>query len=175
MKKILSLLWTITLIGTSATSLVACNTPNEYTPEQLKEQKEKNKIDTANQEIRDNLEWMAPQEKPFNTVDNKWYYVVWKGQNWNITKFKNYEEIIPPKHEYRYKTIDEKSKYKIQLRHYSRNDSKINLIIFKSINEPTFIWEENSNNFKSVYRWNLYTQEPDLILDENGIVKVNGK
>ncbi len=34
MKKILSLLVAITLIGTSTTSLVACNTPQqEYTPE----------------------------------------------------------------------------------------------------------------------------------------------
>ncbi len=176
MKKILSILGTITLIGTSTTSLVACKDKiHEYTPKELAKLKEENKINTKNKEIRDNLELIAPQEKPFNTVDNKWYYVVWKGQNWNITKFKNYEEIIHPKHEYQYKTIDEKSKYKIQLRYYSHNDTKINLIIFKSINEPTFIWEENSNNFKSVYRWNLDTQEPDLILDENGNVKVNGE
>ncbi|RUO85888.1 lipoprotein, partial [Spiroplasma endosymbiont of Megaselia nigra] len=92
MKKILSLLGTITLIGTSTTSLVACNTPQEYTPEELKELKEKNKVNTANQEIKDNLEWIAPQEKPFNTVDNKYYYVVWRGNekdNWIISKFKN--------------------------------------------------------------------------------------
>ncbi len=35
MKKILSLLGTITLIKTSTTSLVACNTPQEYTAEEL--------------------------------------------------------------------------------------------------------------------------------------------
>ncbi len=60
MKKILSILVTITLIGTSTTSLVACNTLQEYSPEKLKELKEKKKIDTKNQEIRDNLEWIAP-------------------------------------------------------------------------------------------------------------------
>ncbi|WP_338964919.1 lipoprotein [Spiroplasma endosymbiont of Sarcophaga carnaria] len=59
MKKILSLLGTITLIGTSTTSLVACNTP-QYTEQQLKELKEKHKIDTENKEIKDNLEWIAP-------------------------------------------------------------------------------------------------------------------
>ncbi|GAA6238101.1 MAG: hypothetical protein SPLM_02240 [Spiroplasma phoeniceum] len=173
MKKLLSIIGAISLVGTSTTSLVACNKPIIYTPEQLKKLKEKNNITTKD----GILQWIAPQEKPFNTVDNKWYYVVWKGQNWNISKFKNYEEIIPPKHEYQYKTIDEKSKYKIQLRYYSRNDTKINLIIFKSINEPTFIWEENSNNFKSVYRWNLDTQEPpnleNLEVDKDGNVIVN--
>ncbi|AXF95744.1 lipoprotein [Spiroplasma phoeniceum] len=175
MKRLLSIIGAITLLGTSTTSLVACNTAQEYTPEELTKLKENNKIDTADENIKNNLEWIAPQEKPFNEVDNKWYYVVWKGENWNITKFKNYEEIIPQKHEYQYKTIEEKSKYKIQLRYYSRNDTKINLIIFKSINEPTFIWEENSNNFKSVYRWNLDTNEPDLIIDNDGNIKVNGE
>ncbi|UZQ29125.1 MAG: lipoprotein [Spiroplasma phoeniceum] len=175
MKKILSILGTIALIGTSTTSLVACNTPQEYTPEELAKLKEENKINTANQEIRDNLEWITPQEKPFNEVDNKWYYVVWKGQNWNISKFKNYEKIIPPKHEYQYKTLDKKNGYKIQLRYYSRNDTNINVIIFKSINEPTFIWKKNSNNFKSFYRWKLDTKEPYLILDENSNVKVKGE
>ncbi|KAF0851802.1 lipoprotein [Spiroplasma poulsonii] len=84
MKKILSLLGTITLIGTSTTSLVACNT-SQYSEEQLKKQKEKYKIDTKD----GILEWIAPQEKPFNQIDNKWYFVVWKTNNWNITKFKN--------------------------------------------------------------------------------------
>ncbi|PWF96934.1 lipoprotein [Spiroplasma poulsonii] len=32
MKKILSILGTITLVGTSTTSLVACNNTQEYTP-----------------------------------------------------------------------------------------------------------------------------------------------
>ncbi|WFH00612.1 lipoprotein [Spiroplasma citri] len=77
MKKILSLLGAITLIGTSTTSLVACNT--QYSEDELKELKEKNKIDTADENIKNNLEWIAPQEKPFNEVDNKYYYVVWRG------------------------------------------------------------------------------------------------
>ncbi|WFG98436.1 lipoprotein [Spiroplasma citri] len=90
MKKILSLLGTITLIGTSTTSLVACNT--QYSEEELKELKEKNKINTTKQEIKDNLEWIAPQEKPFNQVDNKYYFVVWRSDekdNWRIIKFQN--------------------------------------------------------------------------------------
>lgn len=43
MKKILSILGTITLIATSTTSLIACNTQQKYTPEELQELKEKNK------------------------------------------------------------------------------------------------------------------------------------
>ncbi|MFJ1522130.1 lipoprotein [Spiroplasma sp. ald] len=92
MKKILSLLGAITLIGTSTTSLFACNTPQEYTPQELANLKEKNKINTKNQTIRDNLEWIAPQERPFNNIDNKYYYVVWRGNKnnaWRIIKFLN--------------------------------------------------------------------------------------
>ncbi|UZQ30875.1 MAG: lipoprotein [Spiroplasma phoeniceum] len=47
MKKILSFLGTITLIGTSTTSLFACNTPQEYTKEKLKQLKKENQIDTT--------------------------------------------------------------------------------------------------------------------------------
>jgi hypothetical protein len=66
MKKILSLLRIITLIGTSTPSLVACNIFNKdfnnkiktfkYTEEELKKLKAENKINITNQEIRDNLE-----------------------------------------------------------------------------------------------------------------------
>ncbi|WP_348735300.1 lipoprotein [Spiroplasma endosymbiont of Ammophila pubescens] len=92
MKKILSPLSSITLIWTSTTSLVACNTTQEYTKEQLAKLKEENQINTNKQEIKDNLEWMAPQEKPFNQVDNKWYFAIWKPNNsiyWKISKFKH--------------------------------------------------------------------------------------
>ncbi len=59
MKKILTILWAITLIGTSTISLVACNKP-QYSEDKLKKEKEKNNIKT-NDGI---LEWIAPQEKP---------------------------------------------------------------------------------------------------------------
>ncbi|PQP78665.1 hypothetical protein C6B38_04605 [Spiroplasma sp. ChiS] len=91
MKRLLSIIGAISLLGTSTTNVVACNAPQEYTSEELKELKEKNKIDTADENIKNNLEWIAPQEKPFNTVDNKWYYVVWRSNekdNWRIVKFK---------------------------------------------------------------------------------------
>ncbi|QIA70550.1 lipoprotein [Spiroplasma citri] len=91
MKKILSILGTMTLIGTSATSLPACNTP-QYNEDELQQLKQENQINTANQEIKNNLEWIAPQEKPFNKVDNKYYFVIWYddiNNSWKIIKFLN--------------------------------------------------------------------------------------
>ncbi|RUO85961.1 hypothetical protein D9R21_05830, partial [Spiroplasma endosymbiont of Megaselia nigra] len=82
-------------MGTSTISLVACdnNTKiHEYTKKQLQKLKEENKINTKDKNIKNNLEWITPQERRFNTVDNKWYFVVWKPNNENfckISKFKN--------------------------------------------------------------------------------------
>ncbi|WP_342255615.1 lipoprotein [Spiroplasma endosymbiont of Poecilobothrus nobilitatus] len=135
MKKLLSLLGAISLVGTSTTSLVSCNTPQEYTTKELKELKKKNKINTTNQEIRDNLEWIAPQEKPFNTVDNKWYYIIYKDNSNNI---------------------------KLSKRINNNPDVNIKL--------P---W---SNLWIKVYRWNGEEQNlPDLIVDNDGNVKVKGE
>jgi tRNA A37 threonylcarbamoyladenosine synthetase subunit TsaC/SUA5/YrdC len=46
MKKILSFLGTITLIGTSTNSLIACNTRQEYTMERLYALKKEKEIKT---------------------------------------------------------------------------------------------------------------------------------
>ncbi|WFG97599.1 lipoprotein [Spiroplasma citri] len=92
MKKRLSFLGAITLLGTSTTSLVACNNIPQYNEDELQQLKKENQIYTNCKEIKDNLEWIAPQEKPFNIVDNKWYFVVWRGDendNWRIIKFQN--------------------------------------------------------------------------------------
>ncbi|WP_338992481.1 lipoprotein [Spiroplasma endosymbiont of Seladonia tumulorum] len=91
MKKILSLLSSSVLIGTSTTSLVACNT-SQYTEKELSDLKEKNNIKT-NDGI---LEWIAPQEKPFKQLDNKYYFVIWRGDenfDWRIIKFKNDTDV----------------------------------------------------------------------------------
>ncbi|WP_338988726.1 lipoprotein [Spiroplasma endosymbiont of Seladonia tumulorum] len=174
MKKILSLLGTITLIGTSTTSLVACNTPQEYTTKELKELKEKNKINTVNQEIRENLEWITPQEKPFNEVDNKYYYVVWKGNNQlNINKFKNDEfpkQIIP----------NNNGKDKILINYgdsiVGKQRQKELYFVYRNSLKIKYWSEDNGEYFKLVYRWNLLDKpSPDLVIDENGDVKVKGE
>ncbi|RUP78111.1 hypothetical protein D6D54_01165 [Spiroplasma poulsonii] len=111
MKKILSLWGATTLIGTSTTSLVACN--KNYTQKELTQLKEKKKINTVNKENRDNLEWIEPQEKPFIIVDNKYYFVVWRGNennDWRIVKFKHFEQ--------KEKILDKYDKYELKTSHF---------------------------------------------------------
>ncbi|WP_425378773.1 lipoprotein [Spiroplasma endosymbiont of Polydrusus pterygomalis] len=162
MKKILSIIGVISLIGTSTTSLIACNTP-QYSEEKLKEQKEKHKIDTNNENIKNHLEWIAPQEKPFNEVDNKWYYVVCRGNKndiWEIAKFKNNFK------DNKFKVIKKLKNSELILL-YNMDYGKhlqVGYDIFKKLIPKNI----NKNYFKSVYRWNLYTQEPKLDVDKNG-------
>ncbi|APE74690.1 lipoprotein (plasmid) [Spiroplasma citri] len=172
MKKRLSFLGAITLLGTSTTSLVACNNIPQYNEDELQQLKQENQICTNCKEIKENLEWICPQEKPFNQVDNKYYYVVWQGNKnleWKICKFKNTEKIRL------------KGGNKLVLDYYGRVDdpNKINLVFdAKIINlrANDQIWTDNSINFKAVYRWNGEEQKlPDLIVDNNGNVKVNGE
>ncbi|QIA68604.1 lipoprotein [Spiroplasma citri] len=113
MKKILSLLGTFTLIGTTTASVVSCN-KTQYSEDELKKLKEENKINTDNKEIKDNLEWVAPQEKPFKEIDNKYYFVVWrsdKNGNWRIVKFLNDTNSK--------KELDSYGRYKLIFKEYS--------------------------------------------------------
>ncbi|WFG95733.1 lipoprotein [Spiroplasma citri] len=177
MKKLLSFLGAITLLGTSTTSLVACNNIPQYNEDELQQLKKENQIYTNFQEIKEKLEWICPQEKPFNTVDNKYYFVVWRGDKndvWEIVKFKNDTKLEDKKD----KKIDFKSDYGLFL--YKAPYFSVDLIINK-INNPVSIvqWQEyikNKNYFKAVYRWNGDEQKlPDLIVDNNGNVKVNSE
>ncbi len=174
MKRLLIILGTITLIGTSTTSLVACNTQQAYKSEELAKLKEENKINTANQEIRDNLEWIAPQEKPFIDafIDNKYYYVVWRNEkdaDWRITKFKNNKSNNNIK-------IDE-----VDNRTLEKNDLGMAWKDLYVLNKTGFIkyvivWKyDEGTYFKSLYRWNLDTKEPDLVINDNGNLKVKGE
>lgn len=178
MKKILSILGAITLIGTSSSSVIACN-KNEYTAEELKELKEKNKINTKDKTIRDNLEWMASQETPFNKIDNKWYYVVWNDRNeFVISKFKNDKDNNHGYDPAKSVKIDIKNQLKLKLG-YLAFYKKINLFVYANtedfINNGIYPWKKGNEYFKSVYRWNLDTPAPDLILDKDGNIKVKGE
>lgn len=55
-KRLLSIIGVISLVATSTTSLVGCKTEDQLWLEKLKKEKEENKINTTNQEIKDNLE-----------------------------------------------------------------------------------------------------------------------
>ncbi|WP_426605468.1 lipoprotein [Spiroplasma endosymbiont of Glossina fuscipes fuscipes] len=183
MKRLLSIIGAISLVGTSTTSLVACNKPQqEYTKEELAKLKEENKINTTNQQIKNNLEWIAPQEKPFNQVDNKWYYVVWRGNendNWIISKFKNNIQLEESK---KY-NIDKLNDNTLDI-YYIKGETNQLLTVYDKKRNLIMPWNNKYENgaypklknwIKSVYRWNLDTQEPDLIIDNDGNVKVNGE
>ncbi|MFU0252479.1 lipoprotein [Spiroplasma sp. Moj] len=182
MKRLLSIIGAISLVGTSTTSLVACNTPQEYTPKELAKLKEENKVNTKNKEIRDNLEWIAQQEKPFNTVDNKWYYVIWRGKkpgnkndNWKIIKFKHFE--LKNGKEFDKVIFDNANWTRLELRNDFGNyfDLYIRYLAHLGLIPLSWRQDKGGNFIKSVYRWNLDTEKPDLIIDNAGNVKVNGE
>ncbi len=156
---------TITLIGASTTSLVACNTSQEYTKEKLLQLKSKNNIITKG----GILEWISTQETPFNKVDNKWYFVIWKGKNkYHLNKFKNIahkDELI----------------FNDGTNHlYLRLDVDFNLLYvyetYQGKETKLYYWKNKNDDYiKSVYNWNGKEQNlPDLIVDNDGNVKVNG-
>ncbi|RUO85951.1 lipoprotein [Spiroplasma endosymbiont of Megaselia nigra] len=158
MKKILNISGTITLIATSTTSLVACNTP-QYIEKELLDLKEKNNIKTKD----GILEWITTQEKPFSQVDNKWYYVVWRGEeknNWRIINF-NYDFNNTKK-------IDKDNSFILYITAIKK------LQIWNEMNKNWTEWSNDKNKiqYKCVYRWNLDTQKPNLILDENSNIKI---
>ncbi|APE75513.1 lipoprotein [Spiroplasma citri] len=172
MKKRLSFLGAITLLGTSTTSLVACNNIPQYNEDELQQLKQENQICTNCKEIKEKLEWIAPQEKPFNTVDNKYYYVVWRGdknEEWKITKFQNNNK--------------NNINYEIDIQNRVNFVSSLmnvkDLFITDSPSrvKSTKYWnDDNGTYFKAVYRWNGGEENlPDLIIDNNGNVKVNGE
>ena len=172
MKKILSILGAISLVASSTTSLVACN-KQQYNAEELARLKEENKIKTDIKEIRDNLEWIAPQEKPLHKLDNKLYYVVWRPEinlPWRLTNFKNIKEQ-------RYHKFDELDKYYIHIGELDKEDN-FDILINQT---PSSIWslkswQKNGKDYiKSVYRWNLNKQVPNLIIDNDGDISVAGE
>ncbi|WFG95652.1 lipoprotein [Spiroplasma citri] len=174
MRKWLSFLGAITLLGTSTTSLVACNNTPQYNEEELQQLKQENQICTNCKEIKENLEWIAPQEKPFNTVDNKWYYVVWRGnenEEWRIVKFKNDKF---PKQKIHYKG---KEKITINYGNFSGFQRLKDLYFISRDSLTIKYWSEDSGKyFKAVYRWNGGAEKlPYLVVDSCGDVKVNSE
>ncbi|ALA98110.1 putative lipoprotein [Spiroplasma kunkelii CR2-3x] len=183
MKRLLSLFGAITLLGTSTTSLVGCSKKQEYTPEELTQLKEKNKINTTDENIKNNLEWIGPQEKPFNEVDSKYYYVVWHSnstENWRVTKFKNDIEIKNGKRV----IINENGIEKLFI--FMETEGTFKYEAVKYPKDITIFWNGSFNwkfcepssekVFKAVYRWNGEEQNvPDLVIDDDGNIKVKGE
>ncbi|UZQ30257.1 MAG: hypothetical protein OHM56_01555 [Spiroplasma phoeniceum] len=164
MKKILFSIEASTLIGIITTSLVACNT-QQYSEDKLSKLKEENKINTKDGV----LEWITPQEKPFNKVDNRYYFVISrvnKDDDWHISKFEN----NIPLSDNEKRTVDSWNGRVLNLK--NKGFGKVNLQLIGD--GWVYWWKTKDDYFKSVYRWNGDEQKlPDLIIYENGNVKVN--
>jgi hypothetical protein len=82
MKKILSLLSTISLLTTISTSIIACKQTNTSNIENKIKQPPKN----SNWKLINDYDWLK------NNFDNKFYFVIWKqsySNKWEIKKFKH--------------------------------------------------------------------------------------
>ncbi len=99
-------------------------------------------------------------EKPFNKIDDKYYFVVWHGNvndDWKIIKFKydKYEKN---------KVLDKYNNYELQLFQTGKAGQgywkSICLVDNNGISKY-FAWSFYPNYFKSVYRWNN-DSEPNL-------------
>ncbi|WP_186823460.1 hypothetical protein [Spiroplasma phoeniceum] len=94
-------------------------------------------------------------DKPFNTVDNKYYFVVWRGDkngDWRIVKFLNNSNLLK---------IDN-----FNNRQLEKTDLAYGKDLYIS-NNSGFIkyvsnWQRDDGTyFKALYRWNLDTNEPN--------------
>ncbi|QED25014.1 hypothetical protein [Spiroplasma citri] len=130
------------------------------------------KIESSAKYVKSRLKEMTPDEQPFNQVDNKYYFVVWRGNEndvWEIVKFKNDTKLEDKKD----KKIDFKSDYELFL--YKAPYFSVDLIINK-INNPVSIvqWREyikNKNYFKAVYRWNGGEEWSPILKYDGGMIK----
>ncbi|QIA72733.1 hypothetical protein GL982_03330 [Spiroplasma citri] len=126
------------------------------------------KIESSAKYVKSRLKEMTPQEKPFNTVDNKYYYVVWrsvKNDDWKIIKFNNNEKIK----RWHPKTLDVQNNIKLCLTNYAEIPIDIDL----SIDASTInLWKsDNGTYFKAVYRWNGGEEWSPILTYDGGMIK----
>lgn len=135
MKRLLSIIGAISLVGTSTLGVISCEG------------------DKCENKIIGNLKEMCPSNNSFHSDDNKWYFVVVKSDksDWNIIKFQNNEK---PKHIYDY------SDYYIILNQGKRYFSGLVLWIKKDDKKFPYTWgQDKGKYFKNVYQW-LGEKEP---------------
>ncbi|GAA6238961.1 MAG: hypothetical protein SPLM_10780 [Spiroplasma phoeniceum] len=181
MKKLISILGAIGLTATSTRSLISCEKPNnnengDNKPEPTPEPKKPQQPPKDN-----NWEEVYAYDKPFNQVDNKYYFIIWRGDknnDWNINKFYNSSGGS-------YYAVDEKSQiqllfkkneYFFGIKEFYKNKSKNKIIISKNnvlnVIKEFDIYNIDSSYFKAVYRWNSDSQESNLPkIDSDGNVK----
>ncbi|WP_338988942.1 lipoprotein [Spiroplasma endosymbiont of Seladonia tumulorum] len=159
MKKILSIIGAISLIGTPTFNLISCN-PN---------------IEQCHKETIGDFERICYREEKFNVADNKWYIIIAKlnlEDNWEIFKFQN-KEI---KTNYIFGTSNSKISIVCWLTN-NVNDIKRKYYTIGLINSNgdwnnVSSWERGVSNFKGIYQY-LGNDEPNLPkIDKEGNLKV---
>ncbi len=111
---------------------------------------------------------MAPQEKPFNSVDDKYYFVVWyinKNDDWRIIKFKHSN--------LQKKVLDKYNGYELKMA--SAVIGSLDLVADENRFAHHFWWEvDDGSHFKYVYRWNNDISTPPSLVVNNktGEIKV---
>lgn len=146
MKKILIILGSLVITGTSTLGVVSCT-----------EEKCDNKI-------IGNLKEMCSSNKLFHEDDNKWYFVIARGEKnkWNIIKFQNNSKP---------KDIYNSNEYDIALSHGKRYYSGLVLWIKKDDKKFPHTWgQDKGEYFKNIYQW-LGDNEPI----NNDIPKIDEK
>ncbi|WP_281042129.1 hypothetical protein [Spiroplasma citri] len=122
------------------------------------------KIESSAKYVKSRLKEMTPDEQPFNTVDNKWYYVVCRGNEndvWEIAKFKQSD--------LQNKVLDSYNEYQLKIH---QGDS--GLIIYEN-KFPYRVWgwhlDTSGRYFKAVYRWNGGEEWSPILKYDGGMIK----
>ncbi|WFG99542.1 hypothetical protein M1771_05990 [Spiroplasma citri] len=127
------------------------------------------KIESSFKYIKSRLKEVTPDDKPFNTVDNKWYYVVCRGNEndvWEIVKFNNNEF---PKQKIHYKG---KEKITINYGNFSGFQRLKDLYFISRDSLTIKYWSEDSGKyFKAVYRWNGGEEWSPILSYDGGMIK----
>ncbi|WP_338963733.1 lipoprotein [Spiroplasma endosymbiont of Sarcophaga carnaria] len=158
MKKLLSILGSLVIVGTSTVGVISCKVDNVS-------ECERNDIG--------NWKQMCPKDQPFKKVDNKYYVTIWrttKEDKWKISLFNFINSLVT--------NIQKDGKYILQYSIKQGYNSGLMLVEERDQWRTVLIkrWEDDSKQqelFKSLYKWDDDTPTPTLPkIDENGNIIV---
>ncbi|QCO23198.1 hypothetical protein SRED_003081 (plasmid) [Spiroplasma melliferum] len=148
MKKLLSILTISTLTASVPAPLLANTIQNR-----VKRDIGGNTKDvTTGFDIKIKNDWnkIYVNDKPFNTVDNKYYVAIWGRNKWNINKFKYNDWLV---------NISENLKVQFKTLRYFESDEW---------STTEYEWEKFPQYFKGVYRWDGVGEPQTPKIDNNG-------
>ncbi|WP_338989826.1 lipoprotein [Spiroplasma endosymbiont of Seladonia tumulorum] len=158
MKKLLSIIGAISLVGTSTLGVISCKVDN---------------VSDCERNDIGNWKQMCPKDQPFKKVDNKYYVTIWrttKEDKWKISLFNFINKNIT--------NIDSYNKYILQYSIKQGYNSGLMLVEQKDDGRDALIkrWEDDSKQqdfFKSLYKWDTDKSIPSLPkIDDNGNIIV---